>query len=202
MCFVSVWAQRRLFLLRIFRRFVRIELNRKIAMSARLIHSLHVFILSQTLKHIGPASVIADYRALWLRLSKLTRDTGTATCYTFTFLNLYLFFVITLSVYGLMAKVSDGLGWKDIGLTLTVLSSVCLLFFICDEGHNASFSVKKIFQKKILMAELAWLSLDATVEINMFLRATEMNKASINLGGFFDVDRNLFKSVSARVFIS
>lgn len=100
-----------------------------------------------------------------------------------------------MSVYGLMAKVSDGLSMKDIGLTLTVLNSVCLLYFICDEGHNASFSVKKIFQKKLLMAELAWLNTDATVEINMFLRATEMNKASINLGGFFDVDRNLFKSV-------
>lgn len=37
---------------------------------------------------------------------------------------------------------------------------------------------------------------DAQVEINMFLRATEMNQANINLGGFFDVNRTLFKSVS------
>lgn len=29
----------------------------------------------------------------------------------------------------------------------------------------------------------------------MFLRATEMNPSNINLGGFFDVNRNLFKSV-------
>lgn len=29
----------------------------------------------------------------------------------------------------------------------------------------------------------------------MFLRATEMNSADMNLGGFFDVNRNLFKSV-------
>lgn len=36
---------------------------------------------------------------------------------------------------------------------------------------------------------------DAQVEINMFLRATEMNQANINLGGFFDVNRTLFKSV-------
>lgn len=34
------------------------------------------------------------------------------------------------------------------------------------------------------------------IEINMFLRATEMNPSSINCGGFFDVNRNLFKSVS------
>lgn len=37
---------------------------------------------------------------------------------------------------------------------------------------------------------------DAQVEINMFLRATEMSQANINLGGFFDVNRTLFKSVS------
>lgn len=29
----------------------------------------------------------------------------------------------------------------------------------------------------------------------MFLRATEMNSTNMSLGGFFDVNRNLFKSV-------
>jgi gustatory receptor len=154
------------------------------------------------LKNVGPAGVIADYRALWLRLSKLTRDTGTTTCFTFTFLNLYLFFVITMSVYGLMAKLSSsGLEMKDLGLTITVFCSVSLLYFICDEAHIASYNVKKLFQKKILMVELCWMNLDATVEINMFLRATEMNQAHINLGGFFNVDRNLFKSVRSQLIV-
>lgn len=139
--------------------------------------------------------VVADYRALWLRLSKLTRDTGTATCFTFTFINLYLFFVITLSSYGLMSQFSGGFSIKDMGLAITVSCSVALLFFICDEGHNASFNVKTIFQKKILMVDFEWMNSDATSEISMFLRATEMDRANINLGGFFDVNRNLFKSV-------
>ena len=94
-----------------------------------------------------------------------------------------------------MSQVSEGFGVKDIGLAITVCCSIGVLYFICDEGHNASFNVKTIFQKKILMAELSWMNSDATVEINMFLRATEMNQANINLGGFFDVNRNLFKSV-------
>lgn len=139
--------------------------------------------------------IVADYRSMWLRLSKLTRDTGTATCYTFTFINLYLFFVITLSSYGLMSQVSEGFGIKDVGLAITAFCSVGLLFFICDEGHNASFNVKTIFQKKILMVDFEWMNVDATTEISMFLRATEMYRANINLGGFFDVNRNLFKSV-------
>lgn len=56
--------------------------------------------------------------------------------------------------------------------------------------------VRSNFQKKLLMVELSWMNSDAQTEINMFLRATEMNPSSISLGGYFDVNRNLFKSVS------
>lgn len=35
-----------------------------------------------------------------------------------------------------------------------------------------------------------------SLQISMFLRATEMNPTDLSLGGFFDVNRNLFKSVS------
>lgn len=144
--------------------------------------------------------MVADYRALWLRLSKLCRDTGNATCNTFTFLNLYLFFVITLSIYGLLSQLSEGFGVKDIGLAVTAMCNICLLFFICDEAHYASQNVRINFQKKLLMVELSWMNSDAQTEINMFLRATEMNPSDINCGGFFDVNRNLFKSVNCSTF--
>lgn len=139
--------------------------------------------------------MVADYRALWLRLSKLCRDTGTATFITFTFLTLYLFFTITISIYGLMSQLAEGFGLKDIGLLVNALCNICLLFFICDEAHYASQHVRTNFQKKLLMVELSWMNSDAQTEINMFLRATEMNPSNINCGGFFDVNRNLFKSV-------
>lgn len=148
------------------------------------------------LKNIGPAAMVADFRALWLRLSKLTRDTGNATSTTITFICLYLFFIITLSIYGLMSQLSAGFGIKDIGLAVTAVCNVSLLFFICDEAHNASHFVLTNFQKQLLMVELSWMNLDAQTEIQMFLRATEMNPSAINCGGYFDVNRNLFKGVS------
>ncbi|CAG4959800.1 unnamed protein product [Colias eurytheme] len=151
----------------------------------------------QALRHIGPAGKVAEYRALWLRLSKLSRDTGIANCYTFTFVNLYLFLIITLSIYGLLSQISEGFGTKDIGLALTACCSIFLLFFICDEAHYASHNVRTNFQKKLLMVELSWMNTDAQTEVNMFLRATEMNPSQISLGGFFDVNRNLFKSLLA-----
>lgn len=156
----------------------------------------------QALRHIGPAAMVADYRALWLRLSKLCRDTGTATYTTFTFINLYLFFLITLSIYGLMSQISEGFGIKDIGLAVTAMCNICLLFFICDEAHYASQHVRTNFQKKLLMVELSWMNSDAQTEINMFLRATEMNPSNISCGGFFDVNRSLFKSVNLTASIS
>ncbi|EDV96739.1 gustatory and odorant receptor 63a [Drosophila grimshawi] len=149
----------------------------------------------KALKHIGPAAMVADYRVLWLRLSKLTRDTGNALCYTFVFMSLYLFFIITLSIYGLMSQLSEGFGIKDIGLTITALWNIGLLFYICDQAHYASVNVRTNFQKKLLMVELNWMNMDAQTEINMFLRATEMNPSNINCGGFFDVDRSLFKGL-------
>ncbi|XP_062554374.1 gustatory and odorant receptor 24 [Armigeres subalbatus] len=151
----------------------------------------------RALRHVGPAAMVSEYRSLWLRLSKLARGTGSSTCYTFTFLCVYLFFIITLSIYGLMSQISEGFGIKDIGLAVTAFCSVALLFFICDEAHHASFNVRTNFQKKLLMAELSWMNSDAQTEINMFLRATEMNPSNINLGGFFDVNRTLFKSLLA-----
>lgn len=96
-------------------------------------------------------------------MSKLTRDTGTATCVTFTFINLYLFFQITLSIYGLMSQISEGFGIKDIGLFVTAMCNITLLFVICDEAHSASHAVRTNFQKKLLMVELSWMNTDAQV---------------------------------------
>lgn len=95
-----------------------------------------------------------------------------------------------------MSKLSEGFGIKDVGLAVTAMCNITLLFFICDEAHYASHHVRTNFQKKLLMVELSWMNSDAQTEINMFLRATEMNPSNISCGGFFDVNRTLFKSVN------
>ncbi|XP_012260950.2 gustatory and odorant receptor 24 [Athalia rosae] len=155
-------------------------------------------ILAQDFKHAirlnVQADIVADYRALWLHLNRITREIGVATCYCFTVLCVYLFFSSTLSIYGLFSQLKDGITIKDIGLTVSACSSIALLHVICDQAHSASQHVRVHFQKKLLLVELSDLNEDAQTEINMFLRATEMNPSDISLGGFFDVNRNLFKS--------
>lgn len=97
----------------------------------------------KALKHIGPSSMVADYRSLWMLLSRLTREVSNAMCYVVTFLCLYLFLIITLTVYGLLSKMQEGFGIKDIGLTVTAVFATALLYFICDEAHYASNCVRK-----------------------------------------------------------
>nr|UNE74350.1 gustatory receptor 3 [Holotrichia oblita] len=149
------------------------------------------------LHHIGPSVRVAEYRSLWMMLGKLTRNLGLGSCYVLTFLCLYLFLIITLTIYGLLSQIQDGLGIKDVGLTITALCAIGVLYFVCDEAHYASNCVRVNFQKKLLLVELSWMNDDAQQEINMFLRATEINPTDISLGGFFDVNRILFKSLLA-----
>ncbi|KAF5281537.1 hypothetical protein FQA39_LY05072 [Lamprigera yunnana] len=151
----------------------------------------------KALRHIGPSQIIAEYRALWMLLSKIVRDVGMASYFALTFLCLYLFLIITLTIYGLLSQIQEGFGIKDIGLTITAGLAIAILYFICDEAHYASNSVKVLFQKKLLLVELSWMNDDAQQEIQMFLRATEMSETNMSLGGFFDVNRTLFKSLLA-----
>ncbi|CAH2011010.1 unnamed protein product [Acanthoscelides obtectus] len=83
------------------------------------------------LKNIGPASHVANY-------SKITRDVGNAFGCSMTFLCLYLFIIITLTIYGLLSQIQGGFGIKDIGLAITALFAGAMLFFISNEAHYAS----------------------------------------------------------------
>ncbi|XP_060518960.1 gustatory and odorant receptor 24 isoform X2 [Cylas formicarius] len=151
----------------------------------------------QALKNIESSIKVADYRSMWMMLSRIIRNVGNSFGYALLFLCLYLFFVVTLTIYGLLSQIQSGMGTKDIGLTITASSAVMMLYFICDEAHYASACVRTNFQKKILLVELSWMDDDSQQEINMFLRATEMNPTDMCLCGFIDVNRNLFKSLLA-----
>lgn len=114
------------------------------------------------LRHIGPSGKVADYRSLWMLLSRISRDFGTSCCYVLIFLCLYLFLVITLTIYGLLSQIQQGFGIKDIGLTVTAVNSIALLYFICDEAHYASNSVSFTFNENIDYEEINFRKLLGT----------------------------------------
>lgn len=143
----------------------------------------------RALRNIGPSSMVADYRSLWMLLSRVIREVSNAMCYVVTILCLYLFLIITLTIYGLLSKLQEGFGTKDIGLAVTAGFAIALLYFICDEAHYASNSVSNnklflylsknfkinllkvrvYFQKKLLLVELSWMNEDAQQEVNMVI---------------------------------
>lgn len=102
----------------------------------------------QALHNIGPSSRVADYRSLWMMLSRIIRDVGDAFGYAMIFLCLYLFLIITLTTYGLLSQIQKGLGMKDIGLAITAFCAGTMLFFISDKAHYASNKVS--FYKEML----------------------------------------------------
>ncbi|KAL3283038.1 hypothetical protein HHI36_006196 [Cryptolaemus montrouzieri] len=128
------------------------------------------------LKNMGTSSRVAEYRSLWMMLARLTRDCGNSSGYTLIFLCLYLFLIITLTIYGLLSQLQEGLEMKHIGLTITAVFAVALLYFICDEAHYASNCVKVHFQKRLLLVELTWMNEDAQQE-----KTFDVNQMSQNI---------------------
>lgn len=101
----------------------------------------------QALKNIGPSTRVADYRSLWMLLSRIIRDVGNSFGYAMTFLCLYLFLILTLTIYGLLSQIQEGLGTKDIGLAITAFFAGATLFFVSDEAHYASNCVSQFYNK-------------------------------------------------------
>ena len=85
-------------------------------------------------------AVLAEYRVLWLRLSRLAEQVGTCCCYTFGFYILYLFLNLTLCLY-LSCAYTKSL--KNIAVnTETSLTSFLLLYVMCEAGQTVYKQVK------------------------------------------------------------
>jgi hypothetical protein len=90
---------------------------------------------------VRPSLVIARYKPLWLQLSRLVRQTGVATCYTYGFYVLYLFLMLTVSIYGVLSTLAVGLRLRLVYLIGDSLITGTELFVICDGASSVSREV-------------------------------------------------------------
>ncbi|PNF23782.1 hypothetical protein B7P43_G16803 [Cryptotermes secundus] len=81
------------------------------------------------------ATVLADYRILWLELSHLATQTGIAFCYTYGFYLLHHFFMLTLSTYATLSDTLIGTFGNNIPVATCVFISSFMIFTVC-EGAN------------------------------------------------------------------
>jgi hypothetical protein len=90
---------------------------------------------------VRPSLVIARYKNLWLQLSRLVRQTGVAMCYTYGFYVLYLFLMLTVSIYGVFSTLTVGLKLSLIYLVGDSLITGTQLFVVCDGASSVSREV-------------------------------------------------------------
>jgi hypothetical protein len=88
-----------------------------------------------------PSLVIARYKKLWLQFSCLVRQTGVATCYTYGFYILYLFLMLTVSIYGLISRVTKGMEPKYVYLVGDSLITGTTLYVVCDSANSVTNEV-------------------------------------------------------------
>ena len=88
-----------------------------------------------------PSQVIARYNALWLQFSHVVRQTGVAMCYTYGFYVLYLFLMITVSMYGLLSTLTKGFQSRLVYLLGDSLITGTELYIICDGANSVTREV-------------------------------------------------------------
>jgi gustatory receptor len=103
-------------------------------------------VLQEVDSAVRPGPVIARYKGLWLQLSRLVRQTGVATCYTYGFYVLYLFLMLTVSIYGVLSTLTVGIELRLVYLIGDSLITGTELFVVCDGASSVSREVRRARQ--------------------------------------------------------
>ena len=110
------------------------------------LHPVMLFITQDVETAARPSLVIGRYNALWLQFSHVVRQTGMATCYTYGFYVLYLFLMLTVSMYGLLSTLTKGFHIRLVYLVGDSLITGTELYIICDCANSVTREVSAMSQ--------------------------------------------------------
>lgn len=145
------------------------------------------------------ASVISQYRFLWLNLSELLQTLGNAYTRTYSAYCLFMFVNITIAIYGALSEILDhgfAFSFKEIGLFVDAIYCTTLLYIFAECSDNATRQVAQGVQDTLLSLNLLQIDQQTQKEIDLFIQAIEMNPAIVSLKGYANVNRELLTSVS------
>ncbi|XP_033609225.1 gustatory and odorant receptor 24 [Cryptotermes secundus] len=146
---------------------------------------------------VRPSLVVARYKGLWLQLSRLVRQTGVATCYTYGFYVLYLFLMLTVSIYGVFSTLAAG---PQLSLVYLIGDSIITgiqLFVVCDGASSVSREVGLKFQGRLLDIREMHMSDKVAKEVDAFLMTIDVCPPEINFGGYVTVNRGILPSLGS-----
>ncbi|XP_047991538.1 gustatory and odorant receptor 22-like isoform X1 [Leguminivora glycinivorella] len=150
------------------------------------------------------AKLISRYRFLWLNLSELLQSLGNAYARTYSTYCLFMFFNITIAVYGALSEIVDhgfGFSFKEMGLFVDAAYCSTLLFIFVDCSHKSTLKVAAGVQDTLLGIDMLAVDRPAQKEIDHFIQAIEMNPAVVSLKGYAHVNRELLTSAISMIAI-
>uniref|UniRef100_A0A0U4VTB3 Gustatory receptor n=1 Tax=Reticulitermes speratus TaxID=60591 RepID=A0A0U4VTB3_9NEOP len=137
------------------------------------------------------ATVLSDYRMLWLELSHLATQTGFAFCYTYGLYLTHLFFMLALSTYATLSDIIVGTFGNNILVTTCVFVSGFMIFAMCEGADDVLLKIHVAFQKKLLRYTADARQKDICNEVNTFLQTIVAEPPVITLGGYVRINRQL-----------
>ncbi|XP_073954947.1 gustatory and odorant receptor 22-like [Choristoneura fumiferana] len=150
------------------------------------------------------AKLISRYRFLWLNLSELLQSLGNAYARTYSTYCLFMFFNITIAVYGALSEIVDhgfGFSFKEMGLFVDTAYCSTLLFIFADCSHKSTLKVAAGVQDTLLSIDVLAVDRPCQKEIDHFIQAIEMNPAVVSLKGYAHVNRELLTSAISMIAI-
>ncbi|KAH1007446.1 hypothetical protein HUJ04_004676 [Dendroctonus ponderosae] len=153
--------------------------------------------LQEALQTKGSAKKIADYRELWVDLSHMMQQLGTAYSGMYALYCLLVLLTTIVATYGCLTEILDhGLSFKEAGLFLIAFYCVTLLCIICNEAHAASRKMGPEFRERLLNVNLSAVDQRTVEEVHMFLTAIDKNPPIMNLNGYANINRKLISSTA------
>ncbi|KAE8751409.1 Gustatory receptor 3 [Frankliniella occidentalis] len=142
------------------------------------------------------AERMADYRQAWLELSELTQESGSAWTYQCGHQLLYLFLLMTVTSFGVLAGVArHSLEARTLAYGALAAGSAFILFIVCSAAETAADRVAEVLREDLLMVQLSDDTQHFKNEVQMFMTALAMDPPIVNLSGYATVNRALFASL-------
>ncbi|XP_018567012.1 gustatory and odorant receptor 22-like [Anoplophora glabripennis] len=151
--------------------------------------------LHNALQSADAANKLAEYRDLWVDLSHMMQQLGTAYSGLYGMYCVLILLTTIVASYGCLTEILDhGLSFKEAGLFLISFYCMSLLYIICNQAHYASSKMGPEFKERLLNVNLAAVDSRTRQEVNMFLTAIDKNPPVMTLNGYANVNRKLISS--------
>ncbi|XP_023717203.1 gustatory and odorant receptor 24 [Cryptotermes secundus] len=147
------------------------------------------------------ATVLAQYRLLWLDLSHLATQTGAASCYTCGCYLVHQFLMVATSAYATLSDAIAG-NFDSRLLSICATFSASMILAICEGANNVFLKANVAFQKKLLRLQTATYNKETNLQVSTFLQTISAEPPVISLGGYVRINRELLVAVSTHALAS